>query len=205
MDDAELLAAWRGGDKAAGEALFERHFATVARFLRNKTDEAAVADLLQQTFLALLEARATFRGDGSFRGYLLGVAYNVLRHHYRARKQDERIDFEQSSIADVGLRPSEIVAVRREQRALLHALRRIPIEHQIVLELHYWESMSAAAIGEVIDAPEGTVRTRLRRAKQLLEERLGELVGGARLASTLAQLDDWVQQIRANLAETSAT
>lgn len=199
MEDAELLAAWRSGDKAAGEALFERHFATVARFLRNKTDEAAVADLLQQTFVALLEARATFRGEGSFRGYLLGVAYNVLRHHYRARKPDAQLDLEQTSIADVGLRPSEVVAIRNEQRVLLHALRRIPVEHQIVLELHYWESMTASAIGEVVGAPEGTVRTRLRRAKQLLEERLAELVEGPRLATTLARLDDWAQEIRANL------
>jgi len=71
---------------------------------------------------------------------------------------------------------------------------------QIVLELHYWEAMSAGAIAEVLGAPEGTVRTRLRRAKQLLEEQLAAIVGAPALTNTLAQLDDWAREIRERLA-----
>jgi RNA polymerase sigma factor (sigma-70 family) len=198
-EDAELLEAWRGGDAAAGEVLFDRHFATVTRFFRNKVDDG-LEDLVQRTFLALVESRQPFRAEGSFRGYVLGVAHNLLRRHYRDRRRDERIEFGSVSLADLGVRPSEIVAAHREHRCLLEALRRIPIEHQIVLELYYWESMSASAIAEVVDAPEGTVRTRLRRAKQLLEEQLARIVGDpTRLASTLAQLDDWAADIRAQL------
>jgi RNA polymerase sigma-70 factor (ECF subfamily) len=199
-EDAELLVAWRGGDAAAGEVLVDRHFAIVTRFFRNKVDDG-LEDLVQKTFVALLEAGQAFRGESSFRGYLLGVAHNLLRRHYRERKRDERIDFGTASVADVGVRPSELLAVRREQRRLLEALRRIPIEHQILLELFYWESMSASEIGEVLQAPEGTIRTRLRRARQLLERRLAELVGGGEpLVSTLAQLDDWARVIREQLA-----
>jgi DNA-directed RNA polymerase specialized sigma24 family protein len=54
--DIELLEAWRGGDRRAGEQLFERHYAAVARFFRNKL-EFGVDDLIQRTFLACVEGR----------------------------------------------------------------------------------------------------------------------------------------------------
>lgn len=200
MEDADLVAAWRAGDRASGEALVERHFAVVARFFRNKADDA-LSDLVQKTFLAVIESPQGFRGQGSFRSYVLGIAYNILRRHYRDRNRDTPVDFEAMSIADTGVRPSAFVAIRQEQRCLLEALRRIPLEHQIVLELHYWESLSASAIGEIISAPEGTVRTRLRRAKQLLDTELSAIVGGGEaLATTLARLDDWAREIRERLA-----
>ena len=78
--DAELLAAWRGGDADAGEILFDRHFAAVTRFFRHKAGDR-LDDLVQTTFMTLLESPDGFRGEGSFRAYLLGVAYNVLRRH----------------------------------------------------------------------------------------------------------------------------
>jgi len=197
--DVELLTAWRAGDKPAGEALFDRHFAAVNRFFRNKAGDD-LGDLVQRTFLTVLEARQDFRGEGSFRGYLLGIAYNVLRHHYRDRQVGRAIDVETVSLADVAARPSEVLAARREHRRLLEALRRVPLEHQSLLELYYWESMSASEIGEVLGVPEGTVRTRLRRAKQLLEERLTQLIEDRTvLETTLACLDDWAREIRAAL------
>jgi hypothetical protein len=58
---------------------------------------------------------------------------------------------------------------------LLQAMRKIPLESQMILELYYWENMTAKDIGDVLEIPEGTARTRIRRAKQLLEAQLGEL------------------------------
>lgn len=61
--DEELLAAWRAGERRAGELLFERYYEPVARFFFNKTD--AAAELIQQTFLACVEGAAKFRGPGA--------------------------------------------------------------------------------------------------------------------------------------------
>ncbi|MCA9648863.1 MAG: sigma-70 family RNA polymerase sigma factor [Myxococcales bacterium] len=195
--DLELLEAWRGGDRAAGEELFERHFDAVARFFRNKVDRN-IDDLIQRTFLACVESKDRFRGEASFRTFLFAVAHNVLGKHYRSqRRHGDRIDFGVTSVHDLAPSPSVVVAKHHEHRVLLQGLRRIPLEHQIVLELYYWERLSAAEVGKVLDVPEGTARTRIRRAKQLLEEQMTQLVQDkALLESTLVNLDAWAASLR---------
>ncbi len=194
--DVELLEAWRAGDAAAGEALFDRHFATVTRFFRHKVGDQ-LDDLIQTTFMTLLESPHGFRAEGSFRAFLLGVAYNVLRRHFRHLRRDDHLQLSKASVHAIGMGPSTAIDANREQRRLLEALRRIPVEHQTLLELYYWESMSAAAIGQVLRVPEGTVRTRLRRAKALLEAQLEGIVSNReQLSSTLACLEDWAREVR---------
>jgi len=203
-EDVELLAAWRSGDRRAGEQLFDRHFKALTRFFRNKVGQGAsgagdgMDDLIQQTVVGLLEGKHEFRGEGSFRSFVFGVAYNVLRNHYRrARRDADRLDFGVTSIFDLGHRPSEALAARHEQQLLLQGLRKIPVEHQVLLELYFWEPLTAAEIATVLGVPEGTVRTRIRRAKQLLEAELGRLTADPRLLeSTRSNLDDWAKAVR---------
>lgn len=193
----ELLEAWRGGNRAAGSQLFERHFASICRFFASKIDRD-VDDLVQRTFTACVEGRERFRGQSSFRTYLFGVAHNVLRSHLRGRKREsDRLDFGVTSVFDLGLSPTVLIAARKEQTLILQALRRIPVEHQIVLELYYWESMTAKDLAEVLEVPEGTVRGRIRRAKQLLEEQLRTLAeSDAILESTMSDLESWARSLR---------
>jgi RNA polymerase sigma factor (sigma-70 family) len=200
--DAELLERWRSGDKSAGEELFERHFDSIARFFRNKVDHG-IDDLIQRTFLACVESRDKFRGDSSFRTYLFGVAHNVLGKHFRSKKRHgDKIDFGVTSVHDLGPSPSVVVAQHREQRMLLEALRRIPLELQVVLELYYWEKLTAGEVASVVGVPEGTARTRIRRARQLLEQEMGKLSESADLLhTTIANLDNWAASLREQLAK----
>ena len=201
-DDLELLDAWRGGDRDAGEQLFERHFDAIARFFRNNVDRG-IDDLIQRTFLACVESKDRFRGDASFRTFLFAVAHNVLGKHYRSqRRHGDKIDFGVTSVHDLSPSPSAVVAQHHEHRVLLQALRRIPIEHQIVLELYYWEKLSAAEVGGVLDVPEGTARTRIRRAKKLLEAQMHRLIEDkVLLESTLINLDTWAASLRDQLLD----
>lgn len=206
--DDELLAAWRSGDRRAGEQLFDQHFRALTRFFRNKVGQGAgtagdgMDDLIQQTVLGLLEAKHEFRGEGSFRSFVFGVAYNVLRNHYRrARRDADRLDFGVTSIFDLAAGPAgaphEAMVDKHEQRLLLEGLRKIPVEHQVLLELYFWEPLTAAEIAAVLGVPEGTVRTRIRRAKQLLEAELGRLSKDPRLLeSTRSNLEDWARSVR---------
>jgi len=200
--DFELLDAWKAGDAAAGNALFERHFAAVCRFFRNKVDEG-VDDLIQRTFLACVESRDRFRGESSFRTYLFTVARHELFAHLRRREREQaRFDPLEHSVHDLGPTPTGVVAQHRSQRLLLEALRRIPVDLQVALELFYWEDLPASELARVLELPEGTVRTRIRRGRQLVEASLRELAeGDPDLASTLAGLEDWARSLRDRAAE----
>ena len=199
--DPELLDAWRKGELSAGDELFNRHFAAIHRFFRNKVSDG-LEDLVQQTFMACVEGRERFRNDSSFRTYLFGVAHNLLRDHYRAqRREPEALDFGKNSAVDAGAGPSTVVGKRREERLLLEALRSIPLDSQIVLELYYWEEMSASQTATVLGVPEGTVRGRVRRAKQLLKTELGKLARSPQeLETTVGNLDLWAAALREQMS-----
>ena len=199
-EDGELLQAWAGGDARAGEQLFERHFEAIARFFRNKLPaEAAHEDLIQQTFLGCVEARDRFRGDSSFRSFLFAIAHRQLGKYWRTRSRD-RLDLRSVSAYDLDTSPSAVIARDQMQHQLLLALRRIPIDSQVALELHYWEALTAAEIAAVLDVPLGTAKTRLRRAKQLLEAELRALEGGLlRLDPTGSGLETWARELKDGL------
>jgi RNA polymerase sigma factor (sigma-70 family) len=199
--DYDLLDAWRAGDARAGNELFERHFESVYRFLHSKTSKDP-SDVVQSVFLACVEGRDSFRGESSFRTYLFAVARKQLYKHYRDRRPDA--DFGVTSLADFGPTPSLLIDQRAQDRLLLEALRAIPLELQIALELHYWEHMPAPEIARVLDIPEGTVRSRLRRAKEALEEKLAKLSRSKQeLETTLANVAKWAAGVR-ELAEPEA-
>jgi len=195
--DVELLEAWRAGDGAAGEKLFERYFAGIARFFRNKLGEPA-EDLIQRTFLACVEGRDRLREDASFRSYLFAVAHNVLRKHFEAKRiSGERLDFGTRSVQDMAPGASTIMAKNQQQRLLLEALRRIPLDYQVALELTYWEKMTAAEVAEIVDIPEGTAKTRIRRGRQLVEEQLAKLATSEQLLqTTISDLEGWARSLR---------
>jgi RNA polymerase sigma-70 factor (ECF subfamily) len=200
--DDELFTAWCEGDAKCGAELFRRHFEALRRFFVNKVDDD-VEDLVQRTFMACIEGRERFERRSSFRGYLLGIAHNMVRKHWAERgKVGRRYDeIDELAIADLGAGPSSVLARNQNERMLLDALRAIPLRDQIVVELFFWEGLNGREIGEVLDIPEDTVRTRLRRAKQALTKQLRRM---ERLAgvpeSTDEQLEDWARAVRVQIS-----
>jgi RNA polymerase sigma-70 factor (ECF subfamily) len=203
-DDLELLVAWRQGDAEAGNQLVRRHFRTVHRFFRSKVPDA-VDDLIQRTFLGCLEAVDRFEARSSFRNYLLGIARNQLLLFFRERAQTGRIfDPDEHSVHKFGgsQSPSVHLALREEQRLLLEGLRRLPLDLQIALELHYWERMPVADIAAVLQIPTGTVKSRLARARDVLRTRIAELTAADHVRTgTLQDLEGWARSLRDALGD----
>lgn len=204
-DDDTLLLEWQQGDDDAGTLLFERHFDAIARFFRNKTD-GPLDDLVQRTFLGCLEGRDRIRGEAGFRGYLFGVARNVLRTSWQARAPDRSLDeIDDASIVELGASPASAYARDRNQLAMLNALRRIPLEAQVVLELCYWEQMSARGVAAVLAVPLGTAKTRIRRARTLLTRELAAVAArSVPLHSTATRLETWARVVRAQAPDAPA-
>jgi RNA polymerase sigma-70 factor (ECF subfamily) len=168
-DDRELLDGWRAGDNAAGDELVARYWASVARFFRSKIGDDG-ADLISQTFLALLEHKGSI---DNLKAYLFTVARRRLADHFRA--QSRIVDLSVSSVIDVAAGPATELSRRRKTDRLRDGLQRIPIDDQIALELAYVEGLSTKEIAGVLEINENTVRSRLSRARDRLRELVGEL------------------------------
>ena len=197
MTDDELLEAWRDGDGAAGEQLVERHLESVHRFFSNKV-RGATDDLVQQTFLACMEARESYEGRASFRAYLFGIARHVLYRHFRsaARDFDPLTSSAASRLADEHT-PADSVAEAEEQRVLLMGLRTLPLELQTLVELAYWEQLTDRELAQVLDVPVGTIKSRLRKARKALESALPDIApSSALLHSTIQTLESWARAVR---------
>ncbi|MCA9684797.1 MAG: sigma-70 family RNA polymerase sigma factor [Myxococcales bacterium] len=199
--DAELLQAWRDGDAHAGEVLFDRHINTVVRFFRNKVREGA-DDLAQHTFLRMIEGKQRIREDQAFRAFMLGIARNVMYEHLRELGRGRGVDPEVDAVAGLDPGPTTLAGRREEHRLLLEALRRLPLEHQVALELFYWEGMRGAEIAEVMGVSHSAMRSRLAKARALLSESMESLAASPQLlASTMHGLETWAAQLRGQLGE----
>jgi len=171
-DDLALLARWRADDRQAGEELCARYFAEVYRFFEYKLDDKA-DDLVQQTFMACLKGRNQFRSESSFRTYLFAIARNELYMELR-RSRREYVDLEVSSLNELVSSPSNQLGKQQELARLRAALRELPVEQQVLLELHYWHDLSAPELAEVFSTTAGSIRVRLLRARRALRTRLAQ-------------------------------
>jgi RNA polymerase sigma factor (sigma-70 family) len=196
-DDLALLKKWREGESAAGQELFRRHTETLYRFFRNKV-AGGVEDLVQQTMVACLSSQAQYEQRASFRSYLLGVARYQLFDYYRRNKSDaEHLEFNTVTVHDLALSASSQLAKASEERVLLEALRRLPVNFQLTLELSYWEELSGPELAEILEVPVDTAYSGLRRAKQLLKEQV-ELLSSSneQLGATRTDLERWARGLR---------
>jgi len=193
-EDLALLEQWRGGDERAGQALFARHFADLYRFLEHKAGDAG-DELTQRVFLACLTARDRFRGQSSFRTFLFAIARHELYRHLRSLRRDEVVDFEVTSIAAIATSPVSRIERARQIEQLRQALSTLPAEQQLLLELHYWHDLDAAALAEVFEVTTTTARTKLFRARRALREHLagrlghGDAISADRMVAAVTSAD----------------
>lgn len=181
LDDLALLERWRGGDQRAGQQLFSRHFDGLYRFFEHKVGGDA-DDLVQKTFTSCVAARDRFRGESTFRTYLFSIARNELYTYLRRLPKAEHVDFDVTSIAEIRTSLGGQLGNAREVHKLREALAQLPAEQQLLLEMHYWHELDAAALAEVFGTTSGAIRVRLLRARKLLRERIE--------ASALADAND---------------
>jgi RNA polymerase sigma factor (sigma-70 family) len=197
-DDLALLRRWRDGDADAGNELVRRHFSAVYRFFSNKVVEG-VADLTQATFLALVEGHERMPERAGFRAYVLGVARYKLVHHLRGRYRKDAV-FSPARVSVLEMQahssssPTRRVAEGQQRELLDRALRSLPLDQQIALELHYWHELTVEEIAAVLERSPGTIKSRLHRARAQLKTCIQRLSQDPTLL--LERLDDELESLR---------
>ena len=173
--DGEVISA-STGSPAAFALIFDRHFDTVHAYLQRRVGPDLADELSAETFLVAFDSRArydTARPDA--RPWLFGIATNLL-HRHRRRELRQLRAYARSAVDPV-LDAFEGVDARidasSKRRELVDSLSGIPVEELDALLLFAWAELSYAEIGEALEIPTGTVRSRLSRARSRVAAALG--------------------------------
>jgi RNA polymerase sigma-70 factor (ECF subfamily) len=165
MDDDELIAAMASGDDTALRELFARHAPWLATRLRRMLPAADVEDVLQESFLAAWRGARGYRAEGSAGGWLWGIARRQAALWLRGRGRDP---LELADLAgQVADDPAEVAVCRAEIAEAVRALGPEGSTMQEVWRLMYVEDRSITEVAALMGVPEGTVKSRAHRVRQL--------------------------------------
>ncbi|MEM9453837.1 MAG: sigma-70 family RNA polymerase sigma factor [Myxococcota bacterium] len=203
--DTALLEAWARGEAPAGVSLVQRHYDTVFTFFANKVGDDEAAELTQDTFTGLVEALDRFRRHSSVRTFIFAIARWKLVEYFRRQSAQRRRFVTLEGPTDDGDEPPALSATlgswlegRRQESLLVVALRSLPLDDQILLELKGYEELTLRELAEVFDTPVGTIASRIRRTRERLERTIRELADNPELAEeTLTGLDTYMKALRA--------
>jgi RNA polymerase sigma-70 factor (ECF subfamily) len=170
--DDPLVRALVDRDREALGRVYEEHHAAVRAFARRLLgDDGAAEDLVHQVFVTLPSAARRFRGESGLRTFLLSIAANHCRHHVRAAARRRRalgaLALEPVAPAPAAS-PDDEAERRRLADALARALDALPLEQRLAFVLCEVEERTSAEVALIVGAPEGTVRSRLRLARERL-------------------------------------
>jgi RNA polymerase sigma-70 factor, ECF subfamily len=184
LSDAELVLRAQGRDFAAFEALVSRYegriYALAMRILSQHQD---AQDVVQATFLSVLEHLDGFRGDASFKTWLLRIATNKALSCLEKRQRHAGVSLDGGTEADGPIpRPQFIadwrsdfehtIGHRELQRVLEESIAGLPEKHRAVFVLRDVEGMSVRETADALGLSEANVKVRLLRARLMLRETL---------------------------------
>jgi len=186
--DASLIRAFLGGDEAAFDALVlayqDRVYTLCLRLLGNGED---ARDSAQETFVKVYRALGGFRFDAAFSTWLYTVAVNTCKNKLKSReyrwwRRMLRLDWDSGPGGEAPHRepedpaPSALARLtqREDEMRVQKAMDQLPAESRAVLVLRHTEGLSYEEIVRITGLNLGTVKSRLARARQQLQERLKE-------------------------------
>jgi RNA polymerase sigma-70 factor, ECF subfamily len=181
--DIQVFQRALAGEEDAFVALYRRWQGGIYRFALRVSDSATIAeDVTQEVFMALMDGAASFNPAlGSFSSYLFGIARNqVLRRMTKERvfapmledREDEAPGFQ----AMVDTESDPLGRLTRQERldSLHRAVASLPLRYREVVVLCELQELSYGEAARVVGCPEGTIRSRLHRARILLLEKFRE-------------------------------
>ena len=182
--DGDLVTRWKAGDKSAFESLIRRHegrvFGLLMRMLGNRED---AEDVAQETFISLHRHGHRFRHDARFSTFVYRVAANAALNRRRTlgRKNARlrKLQVRQAAGDDLPTTPRnpESAAFGTQVQAQVQdALLQLPNDLRIATVLYDIEGLSYREIATALEIPEGTVKSRIHRARSALREGLRDLV-----------------------------
>ncbi|MDG2278228.1 MAG: RNA polymerase sigma factor RpoE [Pseudomonadales bacterium] len=180
--DKELVRRVQKGDQAAFDLLFVRYQSKIVNLIsRYVSDQEETLDVAQEAFIKAYRALPRFRGESQFYTWLYRIAINTAKNHLVARSRRPPgvdVDVDEIEYRDdaTALRDSETpeAALARDQvQATIHqALNDLPEDLKSALTLREFDGLSYEQIADIMECPVGTVRSRIFRAREFVDQRM---------------------------------
>ena len=179
LTDRQLIERHLGGDRDAFRQIVERHQGMVCALgLSACGDIARSEDFAQEVFVAAWKQLPELREPEKLRGWLAGIARNLIHNSFRRAQRTPTARAEELSIdtPSVDDSPREQAISADEASLMWSALESIPETYREPIVLFYREGRSAAAVAATFEISEELVRQRLARGRAMLTERMAKLV-----------------------------
>ncbi|MEQ8663967.1 MAG: RNA polymerase sigma factor RpoE [Gammaproteobacteria bacterium] len=184
--DSELVRRVQDGDRGAFDLLVlkyqHRIVKLVSRYVREPSD---ALDVTQETFLKAYRALPRFRGDSAFYTWIYRIAINTAKNYLVSlSRRPLEVDIENADGEPIGLdelqksldTPEHLLLTEEIRETILEAMRRLPDDLREAITLREADGLSYEEIAQVMDCPIGTVRSRIFRAREAIDERLRPLI-----------------------------
>lgn len=166
------------------EQIVRLYGADILRFCRITTGSRDEGDeLYQDTMLTLLEKQQLLDADQNIRAYAITVALRLWKNQTRKWLRRLRLVPQESleDLAEQGIQPSgsttspeDALLQKQQEQALRQLVAALPEKYRLPIQLYYSADLSVSAIAEVLNLPENTVKSRLRRGRETLRRQLEE-------------------------------
>jgi len=186
ITDSELVRRVQDGDRTAFDLLVLKYQHRIVKLVSRYVREPSEAlDVTQETFLKAYRALPRFRGDSAFYTWIYRIAINTAKNHLVSLSRRPReVDIENADGEPIGLddlqrsldTPEHLLLTDEIRETILEAMRRLPDDLREAITLREVDGLSYDEIAQVMDCPIGTVRSRIFRAREAIDERLRPLL-----------------------------
>jgi RNA polymerase sigma-70 factor, ECF subfamily len=184
--DQDLVRRVQQGDKSAFDLLVIKYQHRIVHLVnRYVKDPSEAQDVAQDTFIEAYRALGDFRGDSAFYTWLYRIAINTAKNYLLSRSRrhiDYEIDIQDAEqvessghLKDMDT-PDNLLMNEQIVKVIKMAIEKLPEEMRIAITLREFEGMSYEEIAEAMDCPIGTVRSRIFRAREAIDEKLKPLL-----------------------------
>jgi RNA polymerase sigma-70 factor (ECF subfamily) len=184
--DQDLVLRVQQGDKTAFDLLVLKYQHRIVHLVnRYVKDPSEAQDVAQDTFLKAYRALGDFRGESAFYTWLYRIAINTAKNYLLSRSRryfDYEVDIQDAEQVENAAQlkdldsPDNLLMNDQIIQVITAAIETLPEEMRIAISLRELEGMSYEEIAEAMDCPIGTVRSRIFRAREAIDEKLQPLL-----------------------------
>ncbi len=184
--DQKLVERVQRGDKNAFNLLVTKYQQKVSnlvsRYVRNQSD---VPDIVQEAFIKAYRALPNFRGESAFYTWLYRIAVNCAKNHSVAlgrKPPSNDVEVEDAESYDSGgaLRenasPEKILLSDEIKKTIFATIEQLPEDLRVAINFRELEGLSYEEIAIIMECPVGTVRSRIFRARDMIEKKIKPLL-----------------------------